>query len=87
MIDARALVPTIAAGTIIGSGTVSNEDESKGSSCLAEKRMLEKINKGEMTTPFMKPGDTIKIEMKDGKGQNLFGTLYQEVVQSAVKEN
>ena len=48
--------------------------------------MLEKINSGEIKTPFMKPGDTIKIEMKDEKCQNLFGTLFQKVVQSEVTE-
>jgi fumarylacetoacetate (FAA) hydrolase len=66
-------------GTILGSGTVSNEDESKGSSCLAEKRMLEKIHTGNIETPFMKDGDTIKIEMLDDKGQNIFGTIFQKV--------
>lgn len=70
------------AGTIIGSGTVSNEDMSVGSSCLAEKRMLEKIHEGEMTTPFMKVGDTIKIEMKSKDGENIFGTIEQKVVQA-----
>ncbi|MDC0255092.1 fumarylacetoacetate hydrolase family protein [Bacteriovoracales bacterium] len=86
LIEHAARTRDLAAGTIIGSGTVSNEDESKGSSCLAEKRMLEKISSGEITTPFMKPGDTIKIEMKDDQGQNLFGTLFQKVVQSEVTE-
>lgn len=68
------------AGTILGSGTISNEDRSKGSSCLAEKRMIEKIDTGEFTTPFMSPGDTIQIEMVDGKGNNLFGTIDQKVI-------
>lgn len=67
-------------GTILGSGTVSNEDPSVGSSCLAEKRMLEKINTGEMTTNFLKVGDSVKIEMLDKKGNNLFGTIEQQVV-------
>lgn len=67
-------------GTIIGSGTVSNEDEAKGSSCLAEKRMIEQIKTGAMTTPFMKPGDTIEIQMKDSSGQSLFGRINQKVV-------
>ena len=53
----------LSAGTIIGSGTVSNEDTSKGSSCLAEKRMLEKINTGVFRTPFLKYGDQVTIEM------------------------
>lgn len=74
----RALAP----GTIIGSGTVSNEDESVGSSCLAEKRMLEKIKTGEFTTPFMKVGDQIKIEMHDDSGTNIFGTIQQKVVKA-----
>lgn len=72
----------LSAGTILGSGTVSNEDESVGSSCLAEKRMLEKIKTGEFTTPFMKVGDTVKIEMKDKAGNNLFGTIDQKVVKA-----
>lgn len=70
----------LAAGTIIGSGTVSNEDPNMGSSCLAEKRMIEKIETGEFKTPFMKVGDTIKIEMLNPEGENLFGTIFQKVV-------
>lgn len=69
----------LAAGAIIGSGTVSNEDPQMGSSCLAEKRMLEKINEGTIKTPFMKVGDTIKMEMRDSQGQNIFGTIEQKV--------
>lgn len=69
------------AGTIVGSGTVSNEDTSRGSSCLAEKRMLEKIETGEFITPFMSPGDTIRIEMKDPDGNSIFGAIDQTVVQ------
>lgn len=68
------------AGTILGSGTVSNEDRSKGSSCLAEKRMIEKIDTGEFKTPFMSPGDTVQIEMKNESGENLFGTIDQKVI-------
>lgn len=71
----------LCAGTIVGSGTVSNEDLSRGSSCLVEKRMLEKINEGVFKTPFMKVGDTIQMEMLDGEGHNIFGTIAQKVVQ------
>lgn len=67
------------AGTLIGSGTVSNEDASKGSSCLVEKRTIEQIESGSAKTPYMKIGDTIKIEMKNSKGENLFGTIFQKV--------
>ncbi len=70
----------LTAGTIIGSGTVSNYDRSKGSSCLSEKRMLEKIATDEITTPFLKVGDRVKIEMLDTKGTSLFGAIEQTVV-------
>jgi len=68
------------AGTILGSGTVSNEDRARGSSCLAEKRMIEKIDTGAMSTPFMKYGDTVGIEMFDRHGQSIFGRIAQKVV-------
>lgn len=80
LIEHAAMTRALSAGTIIGSGTVANEDTSRGSSCLAEKRMLEKINTGEFVTPFMKEGDTIKIEMMDQAGNNLFGTIDQKIV-------
>jgi len=70
----------LSAGTVLGSGTVSNEDTSRGSSCLAEKRMLEKIETGAFVTPFMKPGDTVRIAMKDGDGNDIFGAIDQSVV-------
>ena len=69
----------LTAGTIIGSGTVSNEDSSKGSSCLVEKRTLEKIQTGSAQQPFMKEGDHIEIKMLDKKGQNIFGVISQKV--------
>lgn len=70
----------LCAGTIIGSGTVSNSDRSKGSSCIAEKRMLEILSHGKPTTPFMKNGDCIRIEMFDKNHQSLFGAINQQVV-------
>jgi fumarylacetoacetate (FAA) hydrolase len=69
----------LTAGTIIGSGTVSNTDRSKGSSCIAEKRMLETIADGKPSTPFMQVGDTIHIEMRDDAGLSLFGAISQKV--------
>ena len=71
----------LTAGTIIGSGTVSNKDRSVGSSCIVEQRLLEKLDGGEMTTPFMHFGDRVKIEMLDAKGQSIFGSIEQQVVQ------
>ena len=69
----------LGAGTIVGSGTVSNYDRSAGSSCLAEKRMLEVIESGEAKTPFLKFGDRVRIEMFDGAGQSIFGAIDQVV--------
>jgi fumarylacetoacetate (FAA) hydrolase len=65
----------LAAGTIIGSGTVANQDESLGASCLAEKRMLETIRDGKATTPFLSYGARVRIEMLDRSGRNIFGSI------------
>jgi fumarylacetoacetate (FAA) hydrolase len=70
----------LAAGAIVGSGTVSNLDRSNGYCCLAEIRMLETIDSGKPTTPFMSFGDTIRIEMKDSGGNSIFGAIDQKVV-------
>lgn len=80
IIEHICLTRALGAGTIIGSGTVSNEDPTVGSSCLVEKRMIETIETGKPTTPFMKVGDTVKIEMLSQKGENIFGTIEQKVV-------
>lgn len=72
----------LCAGTIIGSGTVSNKDRSVGSCCIAEIRFIEKIEKGRTETEFMKVGDTIKIEMKDANGQSIFGAIEQKVAKA-----
>lgn len=69
------------AGTILGSGTVSNEDRERGSSCLAEVRMIEKIDTGSIKTPFMKPGDHVQIEMFDTNSRSIFGKIDQYVRQ------
>ncbi|HZD52667.1 MAG TPA: fumarylacetoacetate hydrolase family protein [Woeseiaceae bacterium] len=69
----------LGAGTIIGSGTVSNYDRSRGSSCIAEKRLLETIEHGEARTPFMRFGDTVRIEMLDREGRSIFGAIEQQV--------
>ena len=70
----------LAAGTIIGSGTISNLDRSKGSSCLAEKRMLEILEYGAAKTPFLNWGDLIRIEMLNAEHESLFGAIEQKVV-------
>ena len=68
------------AGTIVGSGTISNYDRSLGSACLAEKRTLEQIEHGKPLTPFLKFGDRVRIEMFAADGHSIFGAIDQQVV-------
>jgi fumarylacetoacetate (FAA) hydrolase len=69
----------VRAGSIVGSGTVSNKDWAKGYSCIAEKRAIETIEKGAPSTAFMVTGDTIRIEMKGRDGLSIFGAIDQRV--------
>jgi len=73
----------LGAGTIVGSGTVSNYDRSRGASCLAEKRTLEFLEHGAARTPFLKFGDSVSIEMLDAQGHSIFGALVNRVVRAA----
>jgi fumarylacetoacetate (FAA) hydrolase len=70
------------AGSIVGSGTVSNRDTSRGWSCIAEVRALEMIESGAPRTGFMRFGDTIRIEMVGTDGQSVFGAIEQKVVKA-----
>jgi fumarylacetoacetate (FAA) hydrolase len=69
----------VRAGSVIGSGTVSNKDASLGYSCIAEQRSLETIETGEAVTAYMRFGDTIRIEMLDKSGKSVFGAIEQTV--------
>ena len=80
----------LVAGTVIGSGTISNRDAEggpgrpvsdggKGYSCIAEQRMAETILTGQATTPFLQAGDRVQIRMDDENGNNIFGTIDQSV--------
>ena len=69
----------LGAGAIVGSGTVSNYDRSRGSSCLAEKRTLEQLEFGAPRTPFLQFGDRVSIEMLDARGHSIFGALDNRV--------
>jgi fumarylacetoacetate (FAA) hydrolase len=73
----------VRAGSVVGSGTVSNKDWRHGYSCIAEKRAIETIQDGAPATDYMKYGDTIRIEMKGRDGQSLFGAIDQRVVAPA----
>ncbi|MFT3914742.1 MAG: fumarylacetoacetate hydrolase family protein [Anaeromyxobacteraceae bacterium] len=68
------------AGTILGSGTISNEDPARGYSCIAEVRAREMIEHGGARTRFLQAGDTVEIEVRDAAGRSPFGTISQKVV-------
>jgi len=69
-------------GTILGSGTVSNFDRARGSSCLLERRMIEKIDKLERRTELLKFGDIVRIEMQNTDGSSIFGAIEQKFEKS-----
>jgi fumarylacetoacetate (FAA) hydrolase len=69
----------LTAGTILGSGTVSNPEDAAGVSCLVERRMREKLTFGAARTPYLAPGDTIGIQATDAAGTDLFGSIEQRV--------
>jgi fumarylacetoacetate (FAA) hydrolase len=80
LIQHIAKTRAFSAGTILGSGTVSNADRARGISCLAERRMIETIEGGKPVTPWLKKGDAISIEMCDAGGRSVFGAIEQRVV-------
>src|SRR5579871_6018856 len=79
LIAHAARTRVLGAGSVIGSGTVSNKDASRGSCCIAERRTLEQLDSGSPKTPFMKFGDRVRIEMFDAKSVSLFGAIDQKV--------
>jgi fumarylacetoacetate (FAA) hydrolase len=70
----------LGAGTVIGSGTVSNKDAKVGVCCIAEARALESVRGKPAQTPYLKFGDRIEIEMRDAEGRSIFGTIEQRVI-------
>ena len=80
LIEHVTVTRRLGTGTIVGSGTVSNYDRSRGSSCLAERRMLEQLEHGRPITPFLRYGDRVRIEMFDRSGASIFGAIDQRVV-------
>ena len=69
----------LAAGTIVGSGTIANHDTARGASCLAEQRTVETLRDGQPSTPFLKFGDVVRIEITDAAGRSLFGAIEQRI--------
>jgi fumarylacetoacetate (FAA) hydrolase len=79
LISHAAKTRELAAGTMIGTGTISNKDPATGYACLMEARVVEQVEKGEARTPFLKFGDRVKIEMRDANGASVFGSIEQKV--------
>lgn len=73
----------LSAGTIVGSGTVANQDTSLGASCFAEKRTVETLESGKPVTPFMSFGDVVRIEMRSRDGADVFGAIEQRIERPA----
>jgi fumarylacetoacetate (FAA) hydrolase len=91
LIAHAAATRRLSAGTVVGAGTVSNRDADggpgrsvaeggQGYACIAEQRMVETIRGGEPKTPFLRFGDTVRIEMKDAAGHSIFGAIEQEIL-------
>jgi fumarylacetoacetate (FAA) hydrolase len=80
LIAHAAATRRLRAGTIIGSGTVSNQDRSAGSACIAERRVIEVIDRGSPATGFMRFGDTVRMEARDAAGRSVFGAIEQRLV-------
>lgn len=70
----------LTAGTLVGSGTIANQDTGRGASCLAEQRTVEKLRDGEPSTPFLKYEDSVRIEITDAQGASIFGAIEQRIV-------
>ena len=73
----------LSAGTLVGSGTIANQDTSTGASCLAERRTVEALAGGEPVTPFLSFGDLVRIEMLDPGGRSIFGAIEQRIERQA----
>jgi len=69
----------LTAGTIVGSGTIANEDTGKGASCLAEQRTVETLRDGKPSTPFLSFGDSLRIDVTDASGASIFGSIEQAI--------
>ncbi len=75
----------LSAGTLVGSGTIANEDTARGASCLAEQRTVETLRDGKPSTPFLKFGDSVRIDITDAADKSIFGAIEQVVTQQNSK--
>jgi fumarylacetoacetate (FAA) hydrolase len=79
LIAHAAKTRSLGAGTVLGSGTVSNHDRSNGFCCISEKRALETVEQGKAVTPFFRFGDHVRVEMFDAQGESIFGAIDNEI--------
>jgi fumarylacetoacetate (FAA) hydrolase len=82
LIEHTAYSRTLRAGTILGSGTMSNASRSAGSACIAERRAIEMLDQGAVKTPFMRFGERVRLQMRDAAGRSIFGAIDQTYVKS-----
>lgn len=82
LIAHAARTRNLSAGTVIGSGTVSNVDRAAGSACIAERRVIETIDEGSPRTPFMRFGEHVRMAARDATGREPFGVIEQKVVRA-----
>jgi fumarylacetoacetate (FAA) hydrolase len=83
MISYCAMTQALGAGTIVGGGTVSNQDLKRGFATIAEARSVEETGQGAAKTPFLKWGDRVRIEMLDAAGQSIFGAIDHKMARPA----
>lgn len=79
LIEYAAMTRALGAGSIIGSGTVANDDEARGTSCIVERRVIEMLRTGKPKTDFLRYGDRVRIEMLDDAGNSIFGAIDQKL--------
>lgn len=82
LIEHTAYSRTLRAGTILGSGTMSNASRSAGSACIAERRAIELLDQGSIKTPFLRFGERVRLQMRDAAGRSVFGAIEQEYVKA-----
>jgi fumarylacetoacetate (FAA) hydrolase len=82
LIEHTAYSRRLRAGTVIGSGTVSNTARSAGSACIAERRAIETLDEGAAKTPFLRFGESVRIEMFDAGQRSIFGAIEQRYVKA-----
>ena len=83
LLEHAAYSRRLRAGTIVGSGTVSNASRGAGSACIAERRAIETLDQGSAKTSFLRFGERVRIEMFDADGASIFGAIDQRYVKRA----